>query len=35
MYVLSSSGYAWRFSDAFRETWVAYFFNQLLPTFYH
>jgi len=32
MYVLGSLGYGWRFSEASRETWIGYLFNQVLPT---
>ena len=30
--VLSARGYSWRFRSAFREMWIGYFFNQLLPS---
>lgn len=30
--MLQSMGYSWKFRDAFRETWIGYFFNQLLPS---
>lgn len=30
--VLSMRGYSWNFRSALRETWIGYFFNQLLPS---
>ena len=30
--VVSMRGYSWRFRSALRETWIGYFFNQLLPS---
>jgi uncharacterized protein (TIRG00374 family) len=30
--VLSSLNYSWKFRIAFREIWIGYFFNQLLPS---
>ena len=30
--VLGARGYSWRFRIAFREIWLGYFFNQLLPS---
>lgn len=32
IWMLQSMGYCWGFRDAFREAWIGYFFNQLLPS---